>query len=138
MKKETVLSVLKEIRDVLKPVTIPVKSEITTCGNLMWGKTLSDKMNWKNAMEACKELTIGGYKDWRLPTIKELISIIDYSKCKSAVIDGIKECQSDSYWSSTTVAGSTDYAWYVYFYVGYVSYDDKGSDYYVRPVRGGQ
>jgi len=138
MKKETILSILKEIRDALKPVTAPIKSEIVIQGNLMWGKTLPKKMTWDEAKQACKKLATGGYKDWRLPTIKELISIIDYSKYEPAVIDGIKEYQSDLYWSNTTYADYTAGAWFVYFYNGLVYYGGKAFSCYVRPVRGGQ
>ena len=46
--------------------------------------------------------------------------------------------QSLSYWSSTTHADGPFYAWDVYLGDGYVGGDNKGNDYYVWPVRGGQ
>ncbi|ETR68272.1 MAG: hypothetical protein OMM_04657 [Candidatus Magnetoglobus multicellularis str. Araruama] len=45
---------------------------------------------------------------------------------------------SSFYWSSTSYAYDTGYAWGVYFTYGYDNYDDKDSSYYVRAVRGGQ
>ena len=42
------------------------------------------------------------------------------------------------YWSSTTYASYTNYAWIVDFYDGSVNYDIKTYGYYVRAVRGGQ
>jgi len=46
--------------------------------------------------------------------------------------------QNYVYWSSTTLAGGTHSAWYVYFYDGRVRCADNTSAYHVRAVRGGQ
>lgn len=45
--------------------------------------------------------------------------------------------QSGGYWSATTYAGNSYNAWYVSFYSGFVSHNDKAGNYYVRAVRGG-
>jgi hypothetical protein len=42
-------------------------------------------LNWESAKKYCKDLTIGQRKDWRLPTIQELLSIVDYSKFDPAL-----------------------------------------------------
>jgi len=42
------------------------------------------------------------------------------------------------YWSSTTLAHSTSYAWPMYFYGGSTYWNSKSHDGYVRAVRGGQ
>ena len=39
----------------------------------------SDKVSWADAQTGAESLTLGGYADWRLPTIKELYSLIDFS-----------------------------------------------------------
>lgn len=44
---------------------------------LMWQKTPGDKVTWDEAMAA--SLTLGGYTDWRVPTIKELYSLMNFS-----------------------------------------------------------
>lgn len=56
------------------------KSEIKKRGNddqnriggLQWSSRSSKKMNWKSAVNYCKNLSEGGFNDWRLPNIDEL------------------------------------------------------------------
>ena len=46
---------------------------------LMWSKAVdSDKVTLEEAKAAAKKMTLGGYTDWRVPTIKELYSLIDF------------------------------------------------------------
>ncbi len=48
---------------------------------LVWAQDLSDSsMSWEDANEYCESLELGGYDDWRLPTVKELWSLRDYSQ----------------------------------------------------------
>lgn len=51
---------------------------------LMWQKTteakatsLEGRVTWYEAEEYAKNLRLGGYTDWRVPSIKELISLVD-------------------------------------------------------------
>ena len=46
--------------------------------------------------------------------------------------------QLSDYWTSTTYAPNTLFAWTVSLDVGYVLYGDKTVTHYVWPVRGGQ
>jgi len=86
--------------------------------------------------------------DWRLPNVRELQSLIDYAFYSPALPNTLgtdkwaegnpfKGVQSSYYWSSSTYAFYTPYAWYVNFYDGDVAYNDKGNSYYVWCVRGG-
>ena len=120
-----------------------------TSTGLMWqqdtardGQGNYDTMTWKEALNYCENLELpeGGYTDWRLPTIKELASLVDASRYNPAINIGFfPNTISLGYWSSTTSAGSTDLAWLVGFGSGGVTwyYKTYGSD-YVRAVRGGQ
>ena len=83
--------------------------------------------------------TFGGHSDWRLPTIQELSSISALGRYDPAVNEEyFPNTMSSNYWSSTTNAGSTNDAWYVYFSLGTGYWLLKSSSFYVRAVRGGQ
>jgi hypothetical protein len=48
---------------------------------LMWAQDLSTSdHSWSDAVAYCESLELGGYDDWRLPTVKELWSIRDFSQ----------------------------------------------------------
>ena len=96
-------------------------------------------LDWGSAITYCEGLTFAGQSDWRLPNIKELVSIVDYGRFSPAIDTAIfPTAKSRRYWSSTTSASSTGYAWFVYFGNGYVGSSDKADTSYVRAVRGGQ
>ncbi|RLA70151.1 MAG: hypothetical protein DRG24_07345 [Epsilonproteobacteria bacterium] len=92
----------------------------------------------------CNELTLFG-AGWRLPTIQELKTLVDYGQYEPSttpeVFSHIHEHQNDSaYWSSTSGATTTyeHLAWRVRFFGGAVGSGDKWSgQVYVRCVRGG-
>ena len=115
---------------------------------LMWSKNANlpdGYMTWQNALNYIASLNSGSgladYHDWRLPNKKELQSLIDYSNHEPALPTGnpFTNVQSDYYWSSSTYADSTYYAWFVDMYDGYMYYNGKDGGYnYVWPVRAGQ
>jgi hypothetical protein len=118
---------------------------------LIWVKNphtdLLDKfkkeMKWQNAIDACKELDFVGHKDWRLPTVEELRSIVDYArgaKDNEPAIDTkfFPDTKCSWYWTSTPCAWDSGCAWYVYFYYGIAGNFNKGYYFYVRPVRSSQ
>lgn len=86
---------------------------------LMWMQDDNGKgLNWEEALSYAENFEYGGYSDWRLPNVKELQSLVDYSRSpatsSSAAIDPIFNCtqitsedgKSDypCFWSSTTHA----------------------------------
>lgn len=46
---------------------------------LMWQKTPGEKLTYEEALGGAESFSLAGYDDWRLPTIKELYSLIDFS-----------------------------------------------------------
>ncbi|SME96119.1 DUF1566 domain-containing protein [Desulfovibrio gilichinskyi] len=46
---------------------------------LMWVKNRGNKVTWDQALSGAESCKVGGYSDWRTPTIKELYSLIDFN-----------------------------------------------------------
>ena len=119
----------------------------TTTG-LQWQDDIAaeqTKQNWIGAIDYCEEiLVLGGYNDWRLPNINELLSILDYTRYKPTIDlqvfqhTAFEDTHFSNYWSSTTDAGNTYFAWVVAFDYGSAYGKNKDFNRYVRCVRGGQ
>ncbi|WP_197231768.1 sulfatase-like hydrolase/transferase [Novipirellula artificiosorum] len=85
-------------------------------GHLKAGKSKDGKLNWEQSLQWAENLEYAGHSDWRLPNIKELQSIVDYSRSpdtsNSAAIDplfrvtpirdGLGDLNYPFYWSSTS------------------------------------
>jgi hypothetical protein len=67
---------------------------------------------WENALSNAENFSYAGYSDWRLPDVKELHSLIDYSRSpsttNSAAIDPLFNCTR-----ITNEAGVADYPFYM-------------------------
>ena len=103
--------------------------------------TPGDGTDTEDFINALNSENFGGYSDWRLPTVKELSSIVnsgEYEHEPAINTDYFPDTMSSSYWSSTTNAAYTGNAWHVYFFYSYVLSSSKSDSYYVRAVRGGQ
>jgi hypothetical protein len=101
-----------------------------------------DTVGNPSTQNVCGELTVGGHSDWRLPSKKELINIVDYSIPKTG--PAIKTAffpntYTSGYWSSTLSGGFElwNNAWRIGFEDGYFCNGDKLGTLYVRCVRGG-
>lgn len=106
---------------------------------LMWQATEIRPKNWEQALAYCEGLQLGGFDDWRLPTIRELMTLVNEGQADPA-IDRIffPGARSAPYWTGTTFSGHPGFAWYVRFYNG-LEYNGgyKERHYFVRAVRGG-
>jgi len=109
---------------------------------------------WNN-VASLNSANFAGHDDWRVPTIGEFYSIVDYGKDSPTVADAFAgascgaacmdltsaacSCTDGSgYWSATTHAPAPGNAWYVTFSEGWAGYDSKdGVSLAVRAVRGG-
>lgn len=105
---------------------------------LMWQQGPGYSMIWETALTYVEGLTLAGYDDWRLPTLKELRSIVDYGHANPAIDAALfPETRRDGYWSSTPNAGGATLC--VPFWGGGCGPTGGSPDAYsVRVVRGGQ
>jgi PKD repeat protein len=97
---------------------------------LMWAKNDSGTgMGWSNALawvQAKNTARYLGYSDWRLPNVKELQSIVDYTRSPdgtgSAALDPIFNCTQ-----FTNENGQLDYAW-VWSGTTHATYNGSGQE----------
>ncbi|MHC1725883.1 MAG: DUF1566 domain-containing protein [Syntrophobacteraceae bacterium] len=102
---------------------------------------------WAEALGECNNLASGSSGlsdgsqagDWRLPNLKELLSLIDYGRSYAALPSGHPFSWDPApYWSSTTIANDTNSSWTVEFSLGGVGSSTKSDTAAVWPVRGGK
>jgi len=107
---------------------------------LDWQCESPGEVTWYEAQEYAESLSLDGKRDWRLPSLAELESLLDRSKARA---DGRPPMREEvpfrdnlSYWSSTTFESDTKNSWIVMFDGAYVLSYYKSNLYYVRCVRG--
>lgn len=79
---------------------------------LMWMQNDNGEgLLWEEALNYAENVEFAGYNDWRLPDVKELQSIVDYSRSpgtsNSAAIDPLFSCTQ-----ITNEAGQADYPYF--------------------------
>ncbi len=78
---------------------------------LLWQQHLNfEQYNWDDALKYCNNLDYAGRTDWRLPNIKEGISIVNYNKFSPSIdLEFFPNTPADKFFwtSSTHIAGPT-------------------------------
>jgi len=117
---------------------------------LMWSRSDSGKTyDWENALVYAKDANLADYSDWRIPNVKELQSIVDYTKSPSATDSTKVGPAINSIFSTTETtneAGDSDYGYFwtstsanftsgePYYYAWYVAFgravDGSGQDFH--------
>jgi murein DD-endopeptidase MepM/ murein hydrolase activator NlpD len=112
-------------------------TDITT--GLMWQQIETKAITWEQALAYCQNLNLAGHRDWRLPNIRELLSLVDDTRHGPSIdISYFPGCRPAVYWSSTTHTLYPSFAWYVGFNDGQAhGGGHKRRRYHVRAVRGG-
>jgi hypothetical protein len=77
----------------------------------------------------CADLTSGGQSDWYLPSLAEIKTVYDVVHLGL----GVGGFADANYWSSSEYIAN--YVWLKGFFSGNQGQNDKGTTYYVRPVR---
>jgi hypothetical protein len=108
--------------------------------------------DWQSAVLAAKSLKDGdcgpnpnfvlsdgsSAGDWRLPTMNELCTLIDFSQRDPALPNGhmFSDSPPGYHWSATTLDYHSELAWIVYIESGTTCYENiKNRSGYVLPVR---
>jgi hypothetical protein len=124
----------------------PAGRYTVTGGTVYDSKT---KLTWQQAVPATTYYTwaaaktycggvgaILGGTGWRLPTRNELLTIVDYSRTNpSTDPTAFPSTPVNFFWSSSSLAGSSAYAWSVAFSDGTSSTYDVSFPFNVRCVR---
>lgn len=103
------------------------------------------EVTWEQALENVRGLANGkgGLSDgskkgsWRLPNIREIQSLIDYSTANPILPAGhpFKNVKPGIYWTSTSLAASPNLAWMMTLGIGPTVFDLKINDNRMWPVR---
>lgn len=93
---------------------------------------------WANALQAATSNRFAGQGDWRLPNIKEVLSIVERSCYSPAINATLFPNPPVGYlWSATSYVVLPAYAWAAYFGDGTASTLNRSNTYAVRLVRDG-
>ncbi|NTV27271.1 MAG: DUF1566 domain-containing protein [Methanothrix sp.] len=110
----------------------------TTCGPGTL-KSWQDALNYVRCLNTTENGYLG-YTDWRLPNVNELESLVNAEQSNIGLwlrSQGFTYVYSDSYWSSTSLAGYEGYALTVFLQSGEFGTALKSNAIYVWPVRAG-
>jgi hypothetical protein len=106
-----------------------------------WQQALDWVVDLNTTSIACIDYAPMTFADWRLPNIRELLSLVDYSQAVGAALPlghpflgGVKQF----YWSSSSLVTLESYAWIVDMFIGNGDYRAKTEIHFVWPVRGGE
>jgi len=117
---------------------------------LVWARNtdiIEKIVPWKEAINLCKNVKIGGNTNWRLPTRDELITLLDTSQSRPPLPEGHPFTKINvgyggqggtEYWTSTEYQDDSNSAWVVSFNIGQVMDSLKLFDFKVWPVRDGE
>lgn len=103
---------------------------------LTWQQTIStNKYDQIGAQSYCSGLNLNG-TGWRVPSMKELQTIVDENRIGPATdLTAFPSAPDFYYWTSSPLAGSPSYAWFVDFFGGNPKYAAYTSAFLVRCVR---
>jgi len=114
-----------------------LKCTLGTSGNNCSNGSPSIK-EWSELRNACDDLKFAGKTDWRLPTLKELESIVHTGTPAPAVNNNFFVNTAEMpYWTSTSPADHLSTKFTVLFTDGSVYYNSDNSVAVARCVRGG-
>ncbi len=106
--------------------------------SLLWQDSKANaklSMTYRKAQDYCSKLVIDKNSDFRLPTMYELQTIIDYKNYDPAIVKGFEHVSNEAYWSSTPFADDDRVVWLIHFRKGERYVKDMHYDRYIRCVQ---
>ena len=114
---------------------------------LCWQKDDQSGKTWENAKSYCNSLNLSGHDDWRLPSVVEGLTMLDY-ECSGASTNCVAAFRSTAFnwddcgggcgaWTGTIRQDSTDLAYAFFASYGSMKASYKTNAYNVRCVRQG-
>ena len=85
---------------------------------------------WKMSKKYCQSLHVKDHDDWRLPTLKELTTLISATQNKK-----LQYSSTSEYWTINDYEEDDTNAWEIYMGTGHQFYNDKCETAHVRCVR---
>ncbi len=83
-----------------------------TVTGLMWQQTDGGEMTIENAETYCDTLTVGGHTDWRLPTIYEAVSILNFQNVNPPLDTKVfTKTGAEYWWTSQKQANDVTRVW---------------------------
>jgi hypothetical protein len=100
---------------------------------LIWQRSYKSDLTIREALKYADQLSKETGREWRLPTIEELSSLIDRSRANPA--SEFPDMPTYEFWSSSPYVGYTYSNWFVKFFTGGVDCDFHNHGMAVRLVR---
>lgn len=98
--------------------------------------TIGSMMTQSEAVAFCQGLSLNGHTDWRLPSVIELVSIVDRTRFNPSInVSAFPITPLGEYWTSSAHLGFLDRGWYVGFDSGIVWTTPSSTPSYARCVR---
>ena len=97
-------------------------SKVDEKSGLVWqddGAVAIESKSYAEAKAYCAALEVDGFGDWRLPTLRELYTIVDLARDRPALKAGFAVRSDAWFWSATPYAGDPKReAWQLSFAYG--------------------
>jgi hypothetical protein len=105
---------------------------------LMWEQDFRSADDVASAVTFCAALRLGGHDDWRLPTIIELVSLMDFTRDQPSIDATVFPVATDDrFWSSTKrlAGGGADDYYVMEVFRGFMENNNGSGDIFTHAVR---
>ncbi len=112
------------VRSTRPPAALPARYDLQAqevrdlATGLRWQRVAAPKgLSFASARSYCGHLRLAGEKHWRVPTLGELLTLIDERAATAPMIDrtAFPGTPGEPFWTSSTFTNGSELAWYVRF-----------------------